>query len=142
MNKRKSSRDIGCSAAELRDGDGVEPRRESRMRASPGNPARRNHSDLRLARQIGDAIWPLISQCGNPLLASLAVGAVEPSPKGTVFVAQVYSTDPAADYDPREVKEALDALKPKLRAAVAREVTRKHAPDFKFDVLPPRVQPK
>ena len=55
---------------------------------------------------------------------------------------QVYSTDPAADYDPREIKKALDTLKPKFRSEVARDVTRKNAPDLKFDVLPPGVQPR
>ena len=49
---------------------------------------------------------------------------------------------PSADYDPAEIKSALDSVKPRLRAEIAKEVTRKNAPDFKFDVLPPRVQPK
>lgn len=134
--------DTGCVVAELGDGDGVDPRAEKRKRKSQGGLGRRDYSNLRLASQIGDALGLLLPQCGNPLVTSLAVGAVEPTVKGTMFVVQVYSTDPAAEYDPREVKEALDAMKPGFRAAVAREVTRKDAPDFKFEVLPPCVQLK
>ena len=134
--------DTGRVIAELRDGDGVDPRAEKRKRKSLGRLGRRDYSDLRLASQIGDTLGLLLAQCGNPLITSLAVGAVEPTVKGTMFVVQVYSTDPAAEYDPREVREALNAMKPGLRAAVAREVTRKAAPDFKFEVLPLCVQLK
>jgi len=126
----------------MSDGDGVDPKEEKRQRIRSVAAGKRDYSALRLASQIRDVLDLVLLQCGNPLLASLAVGAVEPSATGGNFVVQVYSTDPAADYDPREIKSILDTLKPKFRSEVAHEVTRKVAPNLKFDVLPPGVQPK
>jgi hypothetical protein len=78
----------------------------------------------------------------NSLLSSFGVGHVEPYGIGSNFVVQVYSKDPKTEYDPHEVKVALENLKARLRMEVAKNVTRKKAPDFKFDVLPPRIQPR
>ena len=126
----------------MSEGDGVDPREDKKRRTRSLAAGKRDYSALRLARQIRDVLDLVLLQCGSPLLASFAVGAVEPSPTGGPFVVQVYSTDPAADYDPREIKRALDTLKPKFRSEVAQDVTRKNAPDLKFDVLPPGVQPR
>ena len=126
----------------MSEGDGVDPREEKKRWTRSLATGKRDYSALRLARQIRDVLDLVLLQWGSPLLASFAVGAVEPSPTGGPFVVQVYSTDPAADYDPREIKKALDTLKPKFRSEVAQDVTRKNAPDLKFDVLPPGVQPR
>jgi ribosome-binding factor A len=127
---------------ELSEGDGIDPKEEKRQRIRSAAAGKRDYSALRLASQIRDVLDLVLLQCGDPLLASLAVGAVEPSLTGGSFVVQVYSTDPAAEYDPREIKKTLDMLKPEFRSEVAKEVTRKNAPNLKFDVLPPGVQPK
>ena len=126
----------------MSEGDGVDPKEERKQRIRSMAADKRDYSALRLASQIRTVLDLVLMQCGNPLLASFAVGAVEPSPSGGNFVVQVYSTDPTADYDPREVKKTLDALRPKFRSEVAQEVTRKVTPVLKFDVLPPGVQPK
>jgi ribosome-binding factor A len=137
-----SNRDARSQVADLNKDDGVDPKEEKKRRMRSLAAGKRDYSTLRLASQIHDVLDLALLQCGNPLLASLAVGTVEPSPTGGNFVVQVYSTDPAADYDPREIKKTLDTLKPKFRSEVANEVTRKNAPDLKFDVFPPGVQPK
>jgi hypothetical protein len=126
----------------LTEGDGVDPREEKKARLARTAAGKRDYAVLRLASQIRDILDLALPASGHPLLASMVVGAVEPSSTGATYVVQVYSADHAADYDPREVKAALDQMKPRLRAEVAKEVTRKNAPDFKFDVLPPRVQPR
>lgn len=128
-------------AGEPREGDGLDPK-EERKRAGRTAADKRNYATLRLASQIRDVLDLTIPLCGQALLAGFAVGSVEPSAKGTTFVVQVYSTDPTADYDPREIVGALASVKTRLRAEVAKEVTRKNAPEFRFDVLPPGVQPK
>jgi ribosome-binding factor A len=128
--------------AELTEGDGIDPKEEKRSLRRGEISGKPNYAILRLASQIRDALDLAIPQSGHPLLVSFVVGSVEPSTTGKTFVAQVYSTDSSADYDPAEIKSALDSVKPRLRAEIAKEVTRKNAPDFKFDVLPPRVQPK
>ena len=137
MNKRHDN----LPAGEWNEGDGVDPREEKKRKIRSSSD-KRDYSAFRLASQIRDVLDLVIPQTGNPLLVSFSVGVVEPSATGGNFVVQVYSTDHAADYDPREIKKALDSLKPRLRAEVAKEVTRKNDPDFKFDVLPSKVQPK
>ena len=137
-----SERDAKLPAYDLSKDDGVDPKEEKKRRMRSVATGKRDYSTLRLASQIHDVLDLALQQCGNLLLASLAVGTVEPSPNGGSFVVQVYSTDPAADYNPREIKRTLDTLKPKFRSEVAKDVIRKHAPDLKFDVLPPGVQPK
>ena len=121
--------------------DGFVPKEEKRRRTRSAATGKRDYSAFRLASQIREGLDLALLQCGNPLLASLAVGAVEPSPTGGSFIVQVYSTDPTADYDPREIKKTLDMLKPKFRFEVAKEVTRKNAPNLKFDSCHPESSP-
>ncbi len=138
MNKRSDNLPVG----EWNEGDGVDPREEKKSRKIRGLHEKADYSVFRLAGQIKATLDLVIPQCGDPLLSSFAVGAVEPSPAGGIFVVQVFSVNPTADYDIRQVKAALTKMKTRLRAEVAKDVTRKKAPDFKFDVLPPGVQPK
>lgn len=129
------------AAAEWREGDGVDPRIEKK-REKRVSAQKSDYSALRLASQIRSILDLLIPQSGHPLLSSIVVGTVEPYAKGSNFVVQVYSTDTAADYDPLEIKAALDSLKSFLRTEVAKDITRKKVPELKFDVLPPHVLPK
>ena len=137
-----SEREAKLQVDDLSKDDGVDPKEEKKRRMRSAATGKRDYSTLRLASQIHDILDLVLQQRGDLPLASLAVGTVEPSSNGGNFVVQVYSTDPAAEYDPREIKRTLDALKSRFRSEVAKEVIRKHAPDFKFDVLPPGVQPK
>jgi hypothetical protein len=136
-----TSRTTNHITDELGEGDGIDPREEKKhlLRAATNKPS---YSTLRLASQIRDTLNLEIPHCGNSLLSPFLVGIVEPYGIGSNFVVQVYSTDQKDKYDARMVKEALDKMKPKLRMEVAKNVTRKKAPDFKFDVLPPGVQPR
>lgn len=137
-----TKRRVDDVVSEHREGDGVDPKEEKvtqRARDARGKP---DYAVLRLASQIRDALNIFLPQCGIPGLDEFVVNSVEPSAKGASFVVQVFSTDPTAQYEPREVKAALQEAKPALRAQVARETNRKNAPDFTFDVLPARVLPK
>jgi len=126
---------------ELGEGDGIDPREEKKQR-SRSSSKKRDNSTVRLAGEIRNILDMEIPHCGHPLLASFLVATVEPYGVGTNFVVQVYSTDSSLKYDPDEVKSALTEMKPKLRMEVVRTINRKKAPDFKFDVLPPGVQPR
>lgn len=128
--------------AALSEGDGVDPREEKKACHARRTGEKPDYSALRLASQIRDVLNLVIPQFRDPRLASFVAGIVEPCPTGGNFVVQVYSTDTEVDYNPHEIKAILTEMKPRLRAEVAREITRKKTPDFKFDVLPPRVQPK
>ncbi|MGA2507068.1 MAG: hypothetical protein ABSF80_06310 [Chitinispirillaceae bacterium] len=126
---------------ELGEGDGIDPRDEKKHRIGSAKN-KRGYAAYRLASQIRDVLNLEIPHSGNQILNSFIVGHVEPYGIGSNFVVQVYSTDHTTEYDPHEIKDALDNLKSRLRREVAKNVTRKKAPDFKFDVLPPRVQPR
>jgi ribosome-binding factor A len=134
-------RSIHSVTDELGEYDGIDPRDEKKHRIGASNN-KRDYSALRLASQIREILNLVIPYSGNALLTSFIVGHVEPYGIGSNFVVQVYSTDHETEYDPNEIKVALNNMKSKLRMEVAKNVTRKKAPDFKFDVLPPRVQPR
>jgi hypothetical protein len=148
INRKPSHKGLNITTSSIesvtngwRDGDGVDPREDKKRRKRSFSNTR-DYPARRLAGQIRDVLDLVIPQSKHSLLCSFAVGSVEPTETGGNFVVQVYSTDPTTDYDPREIKATLDKMKPRLRAEVAKDVTRKNAPDFKFDVLPPRVQPR
>jgi hypothetical protein len=136
-----TSRSVRSVADELGEWDGIDPREEKkhRIRASSKKPA---YSVLRLAGEIRNVLNIEIPNSGNTILATFLVGRVEPYGIGPNFVVQVHSTDGSLKYDPREIKAELAKMKPSLRSEVVRSVNRKKAPDFKFDVLPPGVQPR
>lgn len=72
----KKPGDMG-TAAEWREGDGIDPRIEKK-REKRVSGQKRDYSALRLASQIRNTLDLLIPQTGHPFLASFAVGSVEP----------------------------------------------------------------
>ena len=142
MSKLRKNREIKSVVTELREGDGIDPKEEKKRCLAHGSNDRRDFLARRLASQIRDILNLAILQYGDPLLASFVVGTVEPSAAGGNFVVQLYSVNHSDDYDPSQVNAIFNEIKPRLRAEVAKSVNRKKTPDFKFDVLPPRVQPR
>jgi len=142
MSKEQKSSSIDSLAGELREGDGIDPRLEKKARQIKTLRGKPNYAVLRLGGQIRDTLVETLGQSPDSLLASFSVGAVEPTASGTTFVVQVYSSDPSLEYDMDEVKALLQACKPTLRWEVAHAVNRKKVPNFRFEVLPPHVQPR
>ena len=142
MSKERKNSRIDSLVGELRDGDGIDPRLENKARQIKTLRGKPNYAVLRLGEQIHNTLVETLGQSPDSLLASFSVGAVEPSASGTTFVVQVYSNDPSLEYDMDEVKALLKASKSTLRSEVARAVNRKKVPDFRFEVLPPHVQPR
>ena len=142
MSKEHKNTKFDSLVGEVGDGDGVDPRLEKKAKQYRTQRDKPNYSALRLGEQIHNTLVDTLGQSPDSLLASFSVGAVEPSVSGTTFIVQVYSIDPSLEYDIDEVKALLKAAKPKLRSEVARAVSRKKAPDFRFEVLPPHVQPR
>lgn len=142
MSKEQKNSKIDSLAGELREGDGIDPRLEKKARQIKTLRGKPNYAVLRLGEQIRNTLVETLGQSPDSLLASFSVGAVEPSASGTTFVVQVYSIDPSLEYDMDEVKALLKASKPTLRWEVARAVNRKKVPGFRFEVLPPHVQPR
>ena len=142
MAKQRKLDECQSVADELRDDDGIDPREYKKIHQVLTSSGKPDYSAFRLAKQIRIVLDVMIPQSGNPLLVSFVVGSVKPSPKGGPFIVQVYSSDESMDYDPRQIKCMLDEMKPGMRAELAKEINRKKTPDFKFDILPPRVQPR
>jgi len=142
MSKRKKTGEFGNLVGEFREGDGVDPREEKTSKLARIRRGKPNYSVLRLAGEIERVLNSALAQAKDPALESITVSSVMPSTSGTTFIAQIYSTDVEAEYDPTKVRALLTAMRPGLRAEGARAVNRKNAPNFTFDVLPPHVQPR
>lgn len=127
---------------ELREGDGVDPKEEKKRAQAVLRKGKPDHAVFRLASQIGTAIRMSMQLSGDALLCSFDVSTVEPTTSGNSFRVQVFATDTTMEYDPRRIKELLDAAKPRFRQDIAGEIHRKKVPDITFDVLPPHVCPR
>ncbi len=127
---------------ELREGDGVDPKEEKKKAQAVLRKGKPDHAVYRLASQIGTALRMSMQLSGDALLAGFDVSTVEPTTSGNSFRVQVFATDSSMEYDPRHIKELLDAAKPRFRQDIADEINRKKVPDITFDVLPPHVFPR
>ncbi len=108
-----------------------------------GQPSKRktDRKARQLCSQVADTLsYVLSGECGDEVLRSLLVVAVDPTPDAAqlaVTVCQDSSADPVAA---QEVLSRLSAASGKLRAAVASAITRKRAPKLLFRLLPPLRQ--
>jgi hypothetical protein len=98
--------------------------------------ARSDRKTLQLCRQVQRALsLSLGGECADELLGDLYVASVEPlGGPGQLGVRVILSTDSGASAG--EVMSRLTAQTPRLRAAVAREISRKRVPNLSFIVLP------
>ncbi|MGO8745719.1 MAG: hypothetical protein ACLQNE_06990 [Thermoguttaceae bacterium] len=77
----------------------------------------------------------LSGECGDDLLQSLQVVAVDPAPDASQLVVTVRAGLPGEGVDPAEVLSRLNTVMGKLRCEVATAITRKRAPKLVFRVL-------
>jgi len=118
--------------AELRDGDGVDPRLEHRKNKLSSRKQKANHSALRLAGQIAKCIR---GNLGDGPLANLDVVSVEPA-KGNHFLVTLGPVLPGLYYDESKALESANERRGQLRAEIANSITRKQVPNLTFRVLP------
>jgi len=99
--------------------------------------ARSDRKTLQLCRQVQRALsLSLAGDGGDELLQGLYVQSVQPlGSAGQLAVAVVLPPETGANAG--DVLARLAAHTPRLRAAVAREITRKRVPNLSFIVLPP-----
>lgn len=88
---------------------------------------------LQLAQQVERALyWALGTSCDDPVLQSLNVASVEPSPKGgPMFVTLVAGEG----VDAADAMRRLNRAYGLLRSEVAREIHRRKVPELTFRVL-------
>ena len=118
--------------AELREGDGVDPRNERRDRHRTRSENKPDHAADRLASQI--------SRCAHGnltvgILADFEVHRVSHN-RGNHFTIELFATDASLLFDLREMQLAATAMLPKLRNELAREIHRKKVPTLSIRVLP------
>jgi len=99
------------------------------------NP-REDRKTLQLCRQVQRAVaLALPGDCADERLSDLYVESVEPMGGPGQLLVRV-TLPPDAGVSPGEVMERLAAYAPRLRAIVAREISRKRVPALTFVVLP------
>ena len=119
-------------AAELREGDGIDPRLERRRKQNAFNKSKPNHAALRLGGQIARSIR---NNLGGRVLADFDVFSVEPC-KGNLYLVTLKAIDPDFLFDETAVLEEANSERGRLRSELAISITRKKVPDLLFRVLP------
>jgi hypothetical protein len=127
-------------AADIRSGDGIDPREEKRQRLRTGTRRKSDLADVRLSSQIFDAL------CLSSLLAKIGledftVTAVVPAERRGKFLINVSCVDIHATYEPEEIEAILEEKKGLFRSEVSQFVNRRKAPELQFRVLPPGFRP-
>ena len=121
--------------------DGLDPRHEKRSRLAGSRRAKPDYAALRLAGEIASSLNLLLASSSDPDLSGFAVASATPTGKGSHFLVRIYATDSTFAFDPERVMASLKRAKPYFRQEIASAITRKHAPDFRFQLLPPGAQP-
>jgi len=94
---------------------------------------RKGHKDRQVCRQVFDALSYALAELDDPVIAALALVAVDPAPDAS----RVLVTLAPATRDDVDVDDALarvKALATELRAEVAAEVNRRRVPELTFRV--------
>ena len=119
-------------AAQLREGDGIDPRLEHRTNSSFRHKDKPNHAAVRLAGQIARTIR---GSLGDGPLADFDVLSVQPA-KGNVFLVTLVPMTPELVYDESQILDAANNRSGHLRSEIACSITRKKVPSLLFHVLP------
>ncbi len=131
-SKRPSRKDMHSLAGEIRPDDGIDPRELARKE----RPRKGQRKSRQLCAQVAETLSLVLSgECGDDLLQSLQVVAVDPAPDASQLVITVRAGLPGEEADPAEVLTRLNAGMGKLRCEVATAITRKRAPRLVFRVL-------
>lgn len=129
--KKPSQKEMLSLAGEIYPDDGIDPRELARKK----RPCKGQRKTRQLCAQIAETLSLVLSgECGDELLQSLQVIAVDPAPDASQLVVTVRAGLPGERVDPAEVLMRLDAVMGKLRCEVAAAITRKRTPKLVFRV--------
>jgi hypothetical protein len=95
---------------------------------------RTGHKDLQVCRQVFDALSLTLADCDEPALDDIVLVSVMPAPDAGRLLVMLAPGHANVDLD--AARQALAELAPELRAEVASEITRRHAPELVFVVEP------
>lgn len=124
-------KDAHRMVAELRDGDGVDPKEERRHRQRSRVESKSDHSVERLAAQVERCAN---SSLGSGILTDFVVRRVSHG-KGNHFLIELVCADSSLLFDPHEAQQAAIALLPRLRSELAREIHRKKVPSLSIRIV-------
>jgi len=130
--KKTSKKEMLPLCGEIHPEDGMDPREFARK----GRPRKGDRKVRQLCSQVADTLSQVLSgECGDELLQSLQIVAVDPAPDATQLVVTVRAGLPGEVVDPGEVSARLANNMGRLRYEVAAAITRKRAPKLLFRVL-------
>jgi ribosome-binding factor A len=130
--KKPSRKEMLSVCNEIHPDDGVDPRELAR----PGRPRKDQRKARQLCRQVAETLSQVLSgECGDEVLQSLHVMAVDPAPDASQLVVTVRAGLPGEVIAPDVVQAHIAAAMSKLRSEVAAAITRKRAPSLIFRVL-------
>jgi ribosome-binding factor A len=94
-----------------------------------------------LCRQVQRALmYVLPGDIADPMLQEVMVESVRPAPDATRLLVMLTTSRPVSDVP--EILQRLEHVRARLRAEVARAITRKRAPELAFQISTAReVQP-
>ena len=130
--KKPSRKEVLSLCGEIHPEDGMDPREFARK----GRPRKGDRKVRQLCSQVADTLSQVLSgECGDDVLQSLQVVAVDPAPDATQLLITVRGGLPGEAIDPAEISARLANRMGKLRSEVAAAITRKRAPKLLFRVL-------
>lgn len=140
LNGKVRRRLLSQNCGSLNDDDAIDPRTWFKSSRS----GKHNHKAQQICRQVAETLQFVLSDAdenreGEPLLENLQLIAVVPAPDSRrllVTVGLVISEPVSAPVSAKTVEAILATLKlhtPRLRAEIARTVTRKKVPNLVFE---------
>jgi len=136
-------RDVAAVAAELRPGDGIDPREEAKQRRREAREERGGeghgaHKQEQFLAQVQSAIESALQSAASPLLNQLAVAQV--TSQGGSLVVLLTPQEEGQPMDLLEAGRVVECAASMLRREVAAAITRKETPHLTFLVLPADAQ--
>ena len=101
----------------------------------PGESARARQKTAQLCRQVYRTLVGALADADEDVLLDVNVESVEPCPDATRLLVVVYQRRDTRPDRTNEVERALERASGRLRAEVARAITRKRAPELVFRLL-------
>jgi ribosome-binding factor A len=130
--KKPSRKEMLSVCNEIHPEDGIDPRELARS----GRRRKDDRKARQLCRQVAETLSQVLGgECGDEVLQSLQVVAVDPAPDASHLVVTVQGGFLGEVIDSGTVQTHIAKVMGKLRSEVAAAITRKRAPTLVFRVL-------
>ncbi len=132
MSRRRQKADeFQHLAGDISPEDGSDPKE---FHAKPWNaPKQAGRKSQQLCEQVKNALLGAFAACGDPAVQAAMVVAVQPAPHSGRLRVLV---GVPLDFERASVVEGVERAAGFLRSEVAAAISRRHAPELVFEVLP------